>query len=61
MWALEPAADGVRVNAIAPGAIRNLTQRTKDAHGGLWGLPSAGHGGVQTLGPGGYQGGITRF
>ena len=37
----------MRVNAIAPGAIRNLTQRTKDAHGRLWGLPSAGQGGVQ--------------
>lgn len=35
VWALELAADGVRVNAIAPGAIRNLTQRTKDAHGRL--------------------------
>ena len=46
---------------LVTGAIRNLTQRTKDAHGRLWGLPSAGHGGVQTLGPGGHQGGITRL
>lgn len=58
MWALEPAADGVRVNAIAPGAIRNLTQ-----------LPMEGFGVFQVrdmeeckrLGPGGHQGGITRL